>query len=54
MYVFWEYVNIWVCPHRGQKKVLGPLEMKLEAVVSYPGWVLGTQFRSSAGALFVF
>lgn len=28
--------------HRGQKKAWDPLELELEAVVSHPLWMLGT------------
>lgn len=36
--------------HRGEKRVLDPLELDLQATVSYPTWVLGTKLGSSAKA----
>lgn len=34
----------------GQTREVSPLELELWAVVSHPGWVLGTKLRSSGGA----
>lgn len=35
---------------RGQKKVLGPLEMMFQAAVEHCTWILGAKHRSSARA----
>lgn len=52
------YDCVYVClcyPHvgtlRGQKRVCDALELELQAVVSYPVWVLGTKLESSGRAL---
>jgi hypothetical protein len=37
-----------VCGLRGQKRTMGPLQLELQAVVSCPMWVLGTELWSSA------
>lgn len=34
---------------RDQKRVMDSLEIELQAVVTYPMWVLGTQLCSSGG-----
>ena len=36
--------------HRSQKRVLDLLELELQAVVSCPTWILGTELRSSVRA----
>ena len=54
------YVCVLACLHvhmstsalGGQKGVLDPLELELQAVVSCPGWVLGTKLGGPAGAVF--
>lgn len=36
--------------HRGQKKVVYPLQLELQVAVSHPKWVLGLELGSSARA----
>lgn len=49
MYV---YVCVSVClyvgSHRGQKRVLDPMEQELQAVVNIPTWILGPKSQISA------
>lgn len=44
------YVHLSVGTTRGQKTVLDPVELELQAVVSLLMWVLGIQLRSSERA----
>lgn len=52
MYVYFlEYVH-HVCSdaHRGKKRVLDPLTLELQVVVSHSSWVLGIELRSPGRA----
>ena len=40
-----------VCDHGDQKRVLDPLDLKLQAAESHLTWVLGTKPQPSEGAL---
>lgn len=40
-------VIMCVCAQRSQKRVLDPLELHLQVVVSHTMWVLGTELGSS-------
>lgn len=48
MYIIRVY-HMYSDAFRVQQRVLGPLELELQAFVSSPTWVLGTELRSSAG-----
>lgn len=46
------FVSVGVCAyecsfHRGQKRMLGPLELELQVFVRHPMWVLGTKLCKS-------
>lgn len=46
----WGFVHMNACAHRGQKRVLHPLGLKLQANESYTLWVLRIQLRFSSRA----
>lgn len=43
MYIY----HLCVGAHRGQKRLLIPLELELQAVMSLPLWMFGTKLWSS-------
>lgn len=48
---------MWICarehsPDRDQKRLLIPLQLELQVVGSRQTWVLGTEFRSPARAVY--
>lgn len=49
-----ESAHVSTDAHRNKRMAADPQELELQAVVSCPLWVLGTEFRSSARAVSAF
>lgn len=51
-----EYVGVWECMHEcrypQRPKVSEPLDLEFQAVVRHPLWVLGTELKVSARAVY--
>lgn len=46
-------MHLCVQAHGGWKRVCDPLELKFQAVLSHPKWVLGVELRCSAKFQFI-